>query len=375
MAVFGKLAGRHQCPDGSTCSRVFGAPAPSLVIACDRRIGLVPGWSGRTGVSLPQPAGRCRRLRANRHCSWWVLRVAAFALLTTGPAVREANADPRQPPAQTSAGVPTPLDVVTVTARSRLEAQKLQQEILPQFIKSHAVPANVTGQISRWRTGVCPLTRGLSSAFTDFISTRLRAVAATVGAPVDDRESCEHNVEIIFTTEPQKLLDDVVEKHWRMLGFHYLAQEKQLATISRPVQAWYVTASRGAKGEQRIDDIFGAPPGSRLGSRFGSGMSSVIVFVLVVADTNKVAGYTAGAISDYVTMLALSHAQSLDGCTDLPSILDILSSSCGNRAKPDAMTPGDNAYLRALYAADLELTLPLERSDINNRMMRELEGR
>jgi len=51
-----------------------------------------------------------------------------------------------------------------------------------------------------------------------------------------------------------------------------------------------------------------------------------------------------------------------------------MSSNCGDRDKPTAITAGDIAFLRALYSTDLEQPLGLERSDILNNMMKQLNA-
>ena len=232
-------------------------------------------------------------------------------------------------------------------------------------------PATITGQLARWRVGICPLVRGLSPAFNDFISARVQAIAATVGVPEEKAEHCKQNVQIIFTTEPQKVLEDVVKHYTWMLGYHHVSQERRIATFSRPIQAWYVTATRGGFGEEYIDDVFGSPPPGLLGSRLTTGQSTSVVFVLIVADTSQIEGFTIGSISDYAAMVALSQPQSLDGCSELPSIVDLLSSTCAAGAKSEAMTAGDIAYLRALYSTYMEQPLSLQRSDIRNKMMQE----
>jgi hypothetical protein len=73
--------------------------------------------------------------------------------------------------------------------------------------------------------------------------------------------------------------------------------------------------------------------------------------VLLIVDTTKVGGYAIGTIAGYLAMVTLSVAQSPDHCEALPSILDLMSPSCGMREKPTAMTAGDLAFLKALYTS------------------------
>ncbi len=261
---------------------------------------------------------------------------------------------------------------VTVIAPRQPTPEELSDKSVGVFIDSHAQPATVTGLLGRWRDLICPQTVGLSPAFNAFVTARLRAIAATVKAPLQETAGCRTNVAVYFTTEPQKLLDDVAKHFDVLLGFHYPHQTKKLATFNRPIQVWYVTGTHGSRGPDAIDSIWGQPAQSRPPSRLDTGgLSSVIMFSLIIVDTNKVAGLEIGAISDYIAAIALTRTRSLDDCSPLPSILDLMSAGCGSRPKPGAMTAGDLAYLHALYALDMDQPLEVQKTDLQNMMMRE----
>jgi hypothetical protein len=106
--------------------------------------------------------------------------------------------------AQSTAWLPIP--EVTVTAPRPPTAQELVGTAVPDFIRAHAEPAVLTGQLSRWRIGICPpVTVGLSQRFNEFISARILAVTVRVGAPVQTPEKCSRrNVYIVFTTEQRR---------------------------------------------------------------------------------------------------------------------------------------------------------------------------
>lgn len=288
--------------------------------------------------------------------------------------------------AQTSPSSPVP--EVTVTAPRPPTPQELAGSAVSDFIHVHAHPAVVTGQLARWRIGLCPpVTVGLSPRFNDFISARILAVAASVGAPVQEAGKCSRrNVYIVFATEPQRALDALMKQDPKLLGFHYHLQTKNLETISRPIQGWYVTSSRGAKGDETIDEADpllaqgtgildqGKHPAGLPGSRLTNYISSAIVNVIIVADANKMVGRAIGSIADYLAVLTLTQAFSSEQCGTLPSIMDMMLSGCGEREKPTGITAGDLAFLRALYQTDQENVLTLERGNIQNIMMRQFQS-
>jgi hypothetical protein len=278
-----------------------------------------------------------------------------------------------------------PIPEVTVIAPRPPTPDELAGEAVPKFIATHATPSTVIHQMTRWRNRICPVAEGLSPAFNAFVTARIAAVAATVGAPYDTAP-CKHNVEILFTAEPQQVLDQLVKRDTRLLGFHYPQQANKLTTFRGTIQGWYVTSTRNDVGAEAIDEAIPLPiddptniltkgkvPPGRLGTRLATGLSSAIVSALIVVDVTKVSGHGVGSISDYLAMMILTRAQSPETCGALPSIVDLLSSSCGDRDKPLVLTAGDIAFLRALYSMDLRENLSLETSDIQNAMMREFK--
>jgi hypothetical protein len=72
---------------------------------------------------------------------------------------------------------------VTVTAPRPPTPQELAGAAVPRFVLSHVTPSRVIGQLTRWRTSICPLTRGLSDAMNAFVSARIAAVVAAVAPP------------------------------------------------------------------------------------------------------------------------------------------------------------------------------------------------
>ena len=292
------------------------------------------------------------------------------------------------PPA--ASATPPPLPSVVVTAPRPPTAAQLTGESVPNFILHHATPPAALGQLTRWREGICPMTQGLSPAFDAFITARIRAVALSVGAPVQSQAKCRVNVEILFTTEPQAAIDDIANASPMLLGNHYKSQLKTLEAVNHPIQGWYVTATRGAYGARLRDDdtrinvmwgndignVVGTVPACLPGSRLETECKSEIINVILIADTRKVAGYTVGSISDYLAVLTLTMVQSPDGCDPLPSILDLMSPSC--RHHPDEsgnITAGDLAFLKALYRADLKVSPELERGNILAQMMSQFGSR
>jgi hypothetical protein len=260
-------------------------------------------------------------------------------------------------------------------------APKAEQEKLPalvnRFVEAHSATSRID-QLSRWAGPVCPQTGGLTAPFDAYVTARVKAVAASVGAPTDKHPNrnfaCKPNLLIVFTATPQTLMDDVRKHHPQMLGFHYAAQAQRLAIMSHPIQAWYMTGTAPEGGNVEIDDEFHRLPAGSAGSRLTSRISSQFVGVLVVIDASKIVGHQIGAIADSAAMLSLAHASQVKGCSDLPTILDFLNPDCPAAADPPGLSRYDVAYLKGLYSIDPQEHLSAQRSEIGSRILREAGG-
>lgn len=292
-----------------------------------------------------------------------------------------------------------PPESVTVTVTRPSEAA------INDFIATRATPARVTGKLTRWRTGICPDVIGLAAKYVTFVQRRVRDVAASVGAPVSADPACKPNIEVVFTTEPQTLLNNVRENGEVYLGYHdNAAQGAKLATVSHPIQAWYTTATGDLRGNPQVDggksggivldflplqapdggEVSAQPgvlqlnmPGATVrnvtGNRLGNGLSSEFANVLIVAEPAKLLDHEIGTLADYVAMLALSQPASFDACQEMPSISNLLAPGCN--AAAHSITDGDIAYLRGLYTMSPAANLAVQRGEMRYRMIKELEKR
>jgi len=312
-------------------------------------------------------------------CAAWLTATAAMAQAWLPSVPQTTLAAPvRAPPSVTTVA---PL---TVTAEASPAAlQKRSQS----FVLSYAAASNPEiDQIGRWQDSICVVVIGLVADQAAQVKARVEEVAKAVGRGAR-KPGCHQNIEIIFTADPQHALDYVAERREMALGYYHRHHTAVLKTVTRPIQAWYMTATTGKGGasagyvlQQRgpsapiqvkgrvVDDPESEAPTGCADSRFTACLRSEFENVLVVVDTGRVRGRSLDLVSDYVAMLALSEPSSLDGCNVLPSVIDVFAPACPQREAPDGLTRADMAYLKALYAADLEAKKAGEQSDIAGRM-------
>jgi hypothetical protein len=270
------------------------------------------------------------------------------------------------------------------------ESKRAQDQILHDFIKSFTAPSPASGKVARWHGGICPGVVGLPASWNKSVMARVREIAALASARLAV-ESCRPNIDIVFTRNPQALLDDVRAKKSFLLGFHDAVQEKQLATVSHAVQSWYLTQTVDSQGDTFIDDklhpqgdlYLNNPQGIAFqfpnahveywnGNHLGDERRSELLHVLVVVDLAKVDGVRLSAVADEVAMLSLAQTATFEVCQPIASIANLTAPGCDARLKTDKISTSDLAYLHALYSIDPHDLLVQQQSKIAYEMKKSL---
>lgn len=351
-------------------------------------------------------------------CAAWL--TATTAMAQASPPTSPLSEKPQAIQAPSS---PKPASAPTTVSPLTVEAQRNRAVLREQargFVESYAAPTIKLGQYPRWYPQQVDLTMlgdrsrmsasvikpvdvilpgcvsvtGVAPEQAAQIKGQVEKAARAVGAPLAPRK-CTPNIEILFTTEPQRELDAIVARSPAILGYQ---GEK---TVTHPIQGWYVTASLGEppppdrglaqqgaivdtaqsklvfdKESERIKDTLGVRTAEhgrqgRLCVDTSSPICSHAAFlnVLVIVDVGHMGDVSVDLTSDYVAMLALSQPRSLDGCMALPSVIDLYAKDCPGRDPPSGLTSADMAYLTSLYVADLTVDKSREQSDIAGRMV------
>lgn len=273
------------------------------------------------------------------------------------------------------------------TAPVALTAGQAQKQAF-DFVRAYSASTPKIDQIPRWSDPICAQVIGLPADQAAQVKARIEDVAQAVGL-AKARPGCGANVQIVFTAQPQAVMDDVAKRREQLLGYNHRHQRDRLKTVTHPIQAWYVTATLGGGNiggalfnptgplpggmqvhREVIDDPDNAPPvGCGDNPHFSACLQSAFKNVFVVADVKALDGKELGLLADYLVMVTLSQPRSLDDCYALSSVIDVLTKSgCPGRDAPDGLTPGDAAYLTALYSADLQAKKGSQVGDIAGRM-------
>lgn len=295
---------------------------------------------------------------------------ALLVLAASGAALTTAWA------ASAAAATPEAAESVTVTA-----TPLPHRSAVDEFIYSYPTEVRTTDKIARWKAPICPVVQGLPARFASFVTTRVKAIAHTAGAPVSEDPKCRHNIEILFTTAPQAVGDWLRKDHWAYLGyFDNFHQADELAKVTHDIQAWYTTATVGYHGLLRVDNprgdfltgAYGGMNGIDGGKvyyapgagRFNVGPASSLYNVIIVANPAKLGEYEMGALADYIAMLALSQPKSFDACWEVPSITNLLTKDCQAERKTATLSDNDARFLYGLYKMDTNYVVQIQRSQI-----------
>ncbi len=300
-----------------------------------------------------------------------MIRIVTLAALLLWPLGATAQTQPVSP------------SVESVVVTGTKSAQELNA-----FVGQVAVPTRLIGKLARWDMPICPVVAGINADAVKLVTDRLKEVARGAGALVSDDPDCVANIQIVFTTEPQALLDEVRNTKKHMLGyFDSIAQLNRMARFRGPIQAWYMTATDDTRGYRQSDTANSGGveievPGTglklqntarsyaTLGSRLGDGLRSNLHHVTIIAEPGELLDYEMGPVADYIAMLALAQMQRLDRCQSLPSITNLLVADCPR--VPQGLSDIDLGYLRGLYHMDAERARGVQIHQIIYQMQREV---
>lgn len=308
-------------------------------------------------------------------------------LLSISALTFAAGAALAQPAATPPASSPHPASAVApVTVEAPASRNVVEMRSYRFVEKNVAIGNPEIAQVTRWRDPICVQVAGLVPVQNEQIQTRISEVAKAVELHVG-KAGCRANIEIVFTDQPQAVMDAVYKRREYMLGYYHRHEGVRLKKVARPIQAWHVTATVGGWGNggygmdgqggvvlhtEVIDDPDNYPPnGCGVSPAFTACLQSVFKNVFIIVDNKSLGDNSLGLVTDYLAMVALAQPNSLDGCNELPSVIDAFAkSACPGRGVPDGLTPADAAFLTSLYLTDPEKKRQFAQNDIANRMAR-----
>ena len=283
-------------------------------------------------------------------------------------------------PAIAVAQTPAPENSSIVVEGMRDRAKRLQN-----FVKD-LTPSTLTyNQLSRWEVPVCPAAFGLTPAQRAFVVGRMRSLAKATDVPLA-KPGCDPNVIVIVTSNKSALLAAMEKKHpdyfpadWSDRRIHQLERDAE------PVSAWQfegvvstddLRIADGTASSDPVDPaglvaatIATTAPASRLRP---PGRHDVLTSILIV-QTSALTGLTTTQFADYAAMRTFVNTDPAKlRASPSETILKVMDAPMGT-AVPLSVTNWDYSFLKAYYASGTESYANVQRSEITQRMKRELE--
>ncbi len=270
------------------------------------------------------------------------------------------------------AQTPAPAEPETVYS----DAQREKDQLLSQkFVQSLLKPGNtLSGQFARWKTPVCAHVVGMSAAAGKVVEQRIREVAGQVGAPLD-QPGCAPNIVVFVTGQQQALLDALRNRN------HWLFDSGDL-TVRYPAQAWYANILRDDRGTPHLDipweiicpECDKPPSVPANDTRLRTGIQLQMGTVVILVDSNALAGLTLGSFGDYLALMTLAQTPASARCQPARSIANLFLKDCATDTHATGLSDADQAMLISLYETP-DQPEKLQMTRLIGNMQRTLEGR
>jgi hypothetical protein len=237
------------------------------------------------------------------------------------------------------------------------------------------------GQLSRFERRVCPAAVGLSPTQKAAVAERLRRVAEAAGLDVAGA-SCTPNVLLIVTGDKRAFIESLEREYPYYFGDMTSAAVRRLARSPGPAAAWQI---QGPPLDAEGLEMPRAPGGAsgadyyvnrttRTGSRITAAARPRFQAAAVVVEQRSLDGLTTTQLADYAAMRAFARTDPERLPASSPAtILKILEAPMGSEV-PLSLTPWDLSFLKALYAGTGKLFAASQRSEIRERVAKDMKA-
>jgi hypothetical protein len=267
------------------------------------------------------------------------------------------------------------------------------REMAEAYAGAVALAPEAADQYARWNFRLCPSVAGLAPADAQNLIDHIARRAHEVDVETE-RTGCQPNLVIIFTPDPGRLAQEIVDTRRDLMGYY---TEDEVITAGREalddfvhtpraVRWWHVSrtvgadgrplggsTSRAGRGDGGAVAAASGGSGADIGAaiRGGTGFTGVdtvrsngtrsrratrqdLNFALVLVDSARAAEAPPMAMADYLTMAALVQLDPGANMSAYPTILNLFAERPPGAVAPTGLTAWDIAYLQGLYASRRE---------------------
>ncbi|GAA0869715.1 hypothetical protein GCM10009116_15510 [Brevundimonas basaltis] len=287
-----------------------------------------------------------------------MVALAIAALLAIAPAPPQPTGI-QDPPPSSAAVDPGPVDLgeVEVTGRTL-------DSMIRSFVNGVAAPNRRRG-LARWDGQVCVGVANLRGEPAQYIVDRVSTVAEDLGLRPGG-PGCRPNVLVVASDRPSELAGELVQEQRQAFRRGGSGMDRGGSALrafiasEAPVRWWQVSMPVDSETGQRATRIPGDcidPCSSPLhyapqisvfaASRLSTQIVDQMYSTVVILDMNKISGFSAQQLADYVAMVSLAQIDPEADTSGYASILNLFEAP-----GTTGLTTWDTAYLRGLYDAE-----------------------
>lgn len=242
-----------------------------------------------------------------------------------------------------------------------------------------ALSRNVSGNLARFETPVCPGVIGMPTRLAGGIVRRMRADVVAVGVRLAPA-GCAPNLTVIVTDDGAALIDGLLRKSPTLFGNQSKLEIDALRRSTGPAWAWQTSQPKRADGMAvpMLDQVSPgqaqtskrayAVPHAKM-SRLASSVRQDTGLAFVVLSRAAIEGKTLAQIADYGVLRGLAGTTPDAGvATGAESIVGLFGVN-----PPAKWTEFDRAYLISLYSGTNGLTYEQKTREIAQDVARKLD--
>lgn len=277
-----------------------------------------------------------------------------------------ALASPQDAPAPPPPQEPVPVqDQAVELGTVEVSGQRPVEDRAAAFVDRIAAPPRGRG-LGRWDRAVCVGAANISARYAQFMIDRVSSAALELGLDIGE-PGCTPNIMIAAAADADALAAALVRDNPD--GFRPALSQTDLGsralevfqTTDAPVRWWHVSLPVGVDTGEVAIRLKGeeAPTlAVRDASRLRSNVRDDLARVMIILDTARIGQVSYGALSDYVTLVALAQIEPSADASAWPSILNLFSAA----EPPTGLTEWDRDYLKSLYAASRDRARPAQQA-------------
>lgn len=243
---------------------------------------------------------------------------------------------------------PTDLDEVEVRAH-RLKDQ------VQSFVAEVAAPPRGRG-LARWDRSICVGVANMDPRYAQVMVDRIARNALEIGLDIEE-PGCKPDIMIVAAADATSLAQALVRDDPNGFRPSRASTDMGAAALARfqatdaPVRWWQVSLPvSGDTGELAVHLDGEDPPtlAVRDASRLRANIRDDLARVIVIVDVTKIGRIGFGALSDYISMVALAQVAPDVDTSRYDTVLNLFADGSDRSA---GLTLWDKDYLKSLYTA------------------------